>query len=450
MSVRALVALVLALAAVVGVLLWLQRGKAPSTETPAAAPLASAFEEADVQEMRASCGEHAWRLVHAGEHWSFVEPVRAEADPRRVHDLITAVQDARVRKVVATDGFDPGAFALAPGCRLDVALAAGGARTIRLGRTSPVGSDRYALGEQGQLVLTDGTLYGLVDREAAAWRERRLVPFEAETATKLVIERPEGRLALVTAPEGWRMAEPLSDQASTSACTRLAGALAALSTEDAGDATPPSTAKDARRIAIEVTTRGAATPRRVYVATAGIGGKRLAWRDDRSLVGLVSESALHDLDLEPDAYRDRKVVSFSTPDVRSVRIERGGNVLTVSRASESAPWTGADNGTPFDVDRAPVDTLLDRLRSLAAEGFVPDAAPGSPTGTIVVGGGGGELARLRWGPLPPEPGTNGERVWVATPKRPGVVFRVAATALGAMPSKASEWTARTAPPGKAP
>jgi hypothetical protein len=94
--------------------------------------------------------------------------------------------------------------------------------------------------------------------------------------------------------------------------------------------------------------------------------------------------------------------------------------------------------------------LLDRLRSLAAEGFVPDAAPGSPTGTIVVGGGGGELARLRWGPLPPEPGTNGERVWVATPKRPGVVFRVAATALGAMPSKASEWTARTAPPGKAP
>ena len=49
----------------------------------------------------------------------------------------------------------------------------------------------------------------------------------------------------------------------------------------------------------------------------------------------------------------------------------------------------------------------------------------------------GELARLTWGPLPPDAGTEGESLWVTTPARPGVWFRVAATALGPVPEGAA-------------
>jgi hypothetical protein len=440
-SLRALIALAAALAAAVALLIVLDKRKKDARDEPAASPLVPAFEEASVTGLRSACGEHAWAIVRAGaEAWRLEAPVAAEADPRRVHDLIAAVQGARIRKVIEERGFDENAFSLAPGCRLDVTLSGTeGTRTLRLGRTSPVGVERYAVAEGGRLVLTDAALHGLLDRDGGALRERRLLPFDAGAVTRIALERPGDRLVLAVSNGAWSLLEPVADRASAAAGSRLAAALASLELDETGEAAAPASTRRDRRVAIEVTLAAGTPPLAAYVASAGLEGRRVAWRRDGSLVGLVAESALNDLELVADAYRDKRVLSLSLPDVRSVLVERGGMRLRVHRAAEGDPWKGEDGGKAFPVDGERVAALLNRVRELTAVGFASDAKTPA-TGTLVVGGASSELARLTWGPLPPEPGVEDESLWVTTTARPGVRFRVDATALGPVPAKSSEWT----------
>jgi hypothetical protein len=167
------------------------------------------------------------------------------------------------------------------------------------------------------------------------------------------------------------------------------------------------------------------------VAAAGVGGKRVAWREGAASAGLVPESGIADFDRPAPAFRDRQVLGFSSPDVRRVVITRGATSLTLARASEAAPWTvrqGSEPETPADGAR--VTALIERLRSVRAAS-VEDAAPPSPaTGTLVVSGEKGELGRASWGSLPPASGE--ESVWVTTPRR-GTTFRVPASAFGPIP-----------------
>ena len=198
-------------------------------------------------------------------------------------------------------------------------------------------------------------------------------------------------------------------------------------------------------IAVEITPRESAA-RRAEISCKNWDHKCLAWRPDGSLAGSIPDATVREIDLSPDAYREKRIVSFSMPDVRSIAIERGSLRLEATRGEGETAWTGREGGAPFAVDPAPVDTLVAKLSGLTASGFAGTTAPTAPTGTLAVRGAAGELAHLTWGPLAPEPGTSGESVWVTAADRPGVVFRVPATSLGPLPTKAAAWTA--APKGK--
>jgi hypothetical protein len=193
-----------------------------------------------------------------------------------------------------------------------------------------------------------------------------------------------------------------------------------------------------RRVELAVATKGEPAPRVAYVATLGIGGTRLAWREGGQLAGLVSDAEAGELARLPDSFRDARITSFSLPDVRGVSIDRGSAHLRVTRAGEGKPWTGVDGAAPFSVDGARVDALVDRLRALTASGFEPGPAGTKSTGTIAVAGEHGELARLAFAPLPRAADSDDELVAMTTPSRPGVVFRVPALSLGPIPATAAD------------
>jgi len=370
------------------------------------------------------------------------KPFEAEADPRRVDDIIAGLQDARVVKEVTGADADLASFGLAPPvCRVELSVGQEPApRVLRLGRASPVGADRYAVDPSGRVVLSDGSLFGLFSRDAEALRERRLVPLAAESVTRIAIERPAGKLVLEAKDGTWTIVAPIRDAASSSACRDLARAVVSIELDDAHPTAAPIASRPDRRIAIEVGASGASTNIVAYVATAGIEGKRVGWRDGGGLTGLLQESAARELEHAPDAYRDKRVTDFSTPDALWVTVERPGHALRVERAAEGAAWSGRDGDATFVPDAARVEALLARLRTLTATGF--DAADGAPaTGTIGVGGAAGELARLTWGPAPQGADADGETLRVTTPARPGVVFRVRAADLGPIPAAPADWTA---------
>ena len=430
MSLRGLV-LLLVLLALVAVALIYWRG--PKEETPPPveeAPLVAEFVEGSVRSIQAACDDASYLLRRtATGGWTLGVPESAEADPREVRTLLEALRGARVRKVIAGSGADASAFGLGPGSctvRLEIEGDAAG-RTLTIGHTSPVGYERYARGADGRVVFVDGSLYTAVARPRDAFRERRLLPLDPQGVSRLTIDRPAGRVVLARRDGVWHLEEPVRDAADRFEAERAVETATSLQFEREQAPERPLNASRDKRIAVRADALTA------YVAAAGVGGKRLAWREHGDTIGLVAESALADLDRPAAAFRDRQVLSFSSPDARRVVVTRGASSLTLSRASEKDPWTGQEGAeAPGEVDGARVAALLDRLRGVRALEVEDGAPPTAPTGTLAVSGEAGELARASWGPLPPRDGQ--EAVWVTTPGRDGVFFRVLASAFGPVPS----------------
>jgi hypothetical protein len=440
-SLRGLLVLIGLLAVVVFALYWLGRGAPPSVTGPSDAPLVRAFTEDAVRGVELSCsGTQVILRKESSAGWRITKPIDAEADPRRVHDVVAAIREARVRKVIAESAADLAAFGLSPAaCTVRLGFDAGAeALSLRLGRSSPVGAERYAAGEDSRVVFTDASLYGVVARDAQAFREKRLVPIDPETISRIALQRPDDRLVLGSADGVWRVEFPFRDLASSSACTALARAIASIELADPGSVRPPLEAHTDRRIRLEVTTPGGGAPRVAFVAAAGIAGKRLAWREAPPLAGLVEESAVKEIGQPSVSFRDPRIAAFFSPDVRRLTIERGATRLRVVRANAGAPWSGSEGGAAFAVDGTRITALLDRLSGLSSVAFETAAPATQATGTIAVDGERGELARWSFGPLPPSSASDPESLWITTPARPGVIFRVHAAGFGPIPSKAAD------------
>jgi hypothetical protein len=325
----------------------------------------------------------------------------AEADPRRVRELLDAVRHARVKKAIVDDAAQAGAFGLAPpACRVQLSLENDPkALTLRLGRVSPVSSLRYAASDADHVVLTDGSLYDVVSRRAEALRERRLIPVDPETVTRILVERPEGRLALAQVSGAWRLEEPIVDVASPSACATLARAIAAMEIETS-PLPPPKDVARSRRLRVAVTAPGATNPHVAVVAAAGIEGRRVAFREGAALAGTIPESAAGELQRPWESFRETRIASFSVPDVRELTIEHGAATLRVVREGESSPWLGSDGSGTVPVEGARVIELLERLRGLSCDGFAAARPTTSATGTIIVSGEGKSWRDWCSGPSP--------------------------------------------------
>ncbi len=441
MSVRGLGVLFALLATVVCLLVWQGRRTAPPEGPGADAPLLRSFLEETVRGIDLACaGSRVTLGREASGAWRITEPLIAEADPRRVHDVVAALQGVKIRKAIAETAADLPAFGLDPAActvRVDLGTATP-AISLRVGRSSPVGNGRYASADDDRVVLTDGSVYGVVSQGAEALREKRLFPVDPETITRIDLTRPDGRLVVASAGGTWRVEAPRSDLASAAACTSLARAIASIELTDTGAAPMRIGAKPDRRIALAITSSRRSSPFVAFVAAAGIDGKRLGWRDGGPFAGLVEEAAARELEQPVDAFRDPRVTSFSAPDARRLSIMRGASVLRVLRAGEGSPWEGSEGATPMAVDGSRVDALLDRLRGLMSAGFEGGEPPTRPTGTIAVSGEKGDLARLTWGPLAPSTHGGDESVWMTTAARPGTVFRVEAVSFGPIPANAAD------------
>ena len=449
MSLRGLLVLLLCFVVALLALRWAGHPEPSSAPSTLDAPLLHAFNEDAVREIELACaGTQVTLRRDDARLWRVVRPFEADADPRRVHEVVAALQDARVRKTIAGAETNPSAFGLAPAVctvRLNAAATAP-PLTLRIGRASPVGSERYAVADDARLVLTDGSLYGALAREAESFREKRLIPLEAGEITRIAIMRPPERLSIVLTDGICRLEAPLADAGAASACESLARAVTSVALSGPFAPRPQTGTNAERLIAVEVTAKGASAPLRAYIATAGRDGRRVAWRDGSAEVGLVGESAVSELLRPADSFRDLRIVAWSPGDVRRLTIERAATVLRLERAGETAPWTASAGSSVVPVLAARADAVVDALHDLRGSGFLVLAPSTAATATIAAYGDRGELARLTFGPLPPQAGQATESVWLTTSARPGVAFKVEASRVAGLPKDAADLaTTPTAP-----
>jgi uncharacterized protein DUF4340 len=227
-SLRGLLVLLVLLIAVVSYVVWIDR-EAPGDEAKPELGALLPFEAKDVRRIEIDRSSGTVALERRGEKgWVLGAE---EADPAKVDDLLRSLADARTVAVVEEKGGDEARFGLAP-AELAVRLTLDGKpepRTLRLGRKSPVGYERYATAGDGRIVLADASLASALDRPAGDFEEKRLLPVAPEDVRRILIRRAEGNLALAKVGSDWRLLDPVRDAADAPAADGVARALTSLS-----------------------------------------------------------------------------------------------------------------------------------------------------------------------------------------------------------------------------
>lgn len=432
MSARALIVLLLVLAAAAFAVFKLDRPK-PTEGGAGEETLVPGFREGDVRSVVWGPASAPARLERGeSEGWRLVAPVRAEADPREVDALFGAIARAKAARRVEPANGDLAAYGLGPDAPILEIVSAGGTVGLRLGRKSPVGPERY-VAKEGRVLLVDGSTVAAFERAPESFRERRLIPLEGERMRRIEIDKAGERLAVERTGSTWSLVEPKRDAADDTACDALTRAIARLEVSDEN----PSSAEAAGRalevgaLRIRVFAEPGGPIHEARIALRGADGRRAAAREPTGPSGFLPESILEDVDRPPAALRDKRATPVGYATLRAVAFRAAdGSGFELKRAGENAAWTPAGAESPA-IDPSKLDAFLDRATHL--RGIDLDRCrPPQAADALVFETANGESGRVSWGRDPD--GT----ICLSSSWRPGVLFTMEDEAIRALPRRLAD------------
>jgi len=407
-------------------------------------------------------GGELLRLERDGQSaWRVARPVAAEADPRQVKALYEMALGARIRRVVEEKATDLNPFGLdSPALRLrffpkDESAAA---VEIAVGRSSPVGTGRYAGTAAGKVLLVDGLAGGTLDQDAGSFVEKRLFPAEPDEIRSISLEHGAGRLSLVRDGAEWRLEAPVADAADSASVETLTRSLGQLAFSRLLEEPEALTARAGlSRPAVRARLEGSAAhpAMEASIAATGPGEDRYACREN-GRCGVVAASALRDLERPADDYRDRRLMTAAAGEIREIDLKSGAGELRVVRTGtgeDAASWSVQEGkAEALSADPARVEALLDRLGWLRASSFEDPSHVPSLGVSLVLTGEKGELGRLEFSSEASQfPAKEGEpaqrRLYARSSWRPGILFTVPADGLGSLPRSAADLTRKGSEPG---
>jgi hypothetical protein len=429
---RTLLILLATFGAALAFVFWLEPGKVDLPEETPTGPLV-AIDAALVRRVELTgAGEPPFAIARdAAGLYRLDDGAGLEADAGRVEGLLTALREARVeRRLDAAPPAELGAYGLAPAERTVRLETPAGTTTIEVGRASPTGYRRYARVDGGGVVLVDGAIGAAVDRAAADYLERRLLPMEAMRVRRIEIDGPDRRIVLERTGSEWRIAVPFSDRADLGVAENLARSMTAMTVE----AIEPGAASFPGGVRVRVEGEEGGPVREARIAAERRPDRRDVERLPGPVRGRILEAAARDLERDPEAMRDTRVTAFSSPDVASIAWRAGGAEVRVRRDGAGGPWTREDEGgARRPVESTAVEGLLDTTRWLRATGFVPGPPPSTaPMAALELSGSAGDLDTLTF-----FDGGDGKTALVSTSRRPGVSSRIARAGYDELAAKAT-------------
>lgn len=372
MRAKTLVIATALLALLGGAVWWSNRDmREKEAQPPKDAPakmLALVESEIEKVEVRRAAGE-GMRLERSGPgQWRMVEPEFA-VDRDAVSALLTGLSSLSAEKVVEEKAAEPGVFGLAePGTRIVVTLKGGKTRTVSLGDEAPVGGGSYAQvdGDGRVYVVSSMTRTGL-DKFPVDLRDKRLLTVEGEKVTRVEWTAKGGTVELErSASGGWAIVNPAAMRADGWQVEELLGRLREAKLD------PLLTADQMADLAKQYA--GAAPLATVALTAPGVT-QRLEVRRNKEGKVYAKSSVVAGFHMLPDEMgrslekggeelRNKKIFDFGFSDPGRVEYRDGSRQMTLSKAGDR--WLmGAKT-----MDEVGVQSLIDRLRELAAVKFV--------------------------------------------------------------------------------
>jgi hypothetical protein len=324
--------------------------------------------------------------------WVMTAPERHSADIGRVTGALDSIRLARVKKFVEEEAVNLKPYGLDPPS-VRVELVVGGmARSLSFGKRTgssekaPVFALRDAT---SQVVELDGEMLEKLSTDVDAWRDRRLVAFDIDEATRLEIQSAAGKVAVERSesnPAEWRLTEPDSDKADDgevhSVLYELRGAKVA-SFVKGSELKAAESALEGATTEVRLWAKAGETPFVLEFARPDGTATLYVRRTPEGDIVTADERLIAGVTIGVDQLRDRSVLHFEADLIDGIEVAEGKHTFLFRRDGVSWDVPGNLEMESYEVDRLLWDLRKLKYASLYA-GSKDDAACGFDAPAMVV------------------------------------------------------------------
>ena len=375
---KSTLALIVVLGGLLGYIYFVDAKKpAAGTETKPKAVTVAADQIEEVQ-IKSAAGETT-RVRKAGDKWTVVEPVSADADSSELSSLTSGLADLEIQRVVDENPGDLSPYGLNPP-RVDVAYRVKGQNDfshVLLGEKTPTGGDLYAKRpDEKRVFLVASYLDNTFNRTSFDLRDKSVLKIESDKVDGLEIS--QGTQTVQFAKAGsteWKIVKPVAARGEYGSIESLVGRLAGARMQKVVEA-------DATRLKQYGLDRPAAR------ATVSMGSAKAtlivgkieneaAYAMDASkpMIFTIDKSLAEELNKGVSEYRRKDVFEFRPFTATQVKITRGAETFGVEKSSDKDGKEVWRNAAAKVVDNAKVEDVLNKLSSLRAQSFEAAANP---------------------------------------------------------------------------
>lgn len=375
--------LLLVVAVLLGVFIYLYEMADESAGPDGAAAETLAFPGIEAEaisaiELDTSDGVRA-RAERRDGHWMLVEPLSFRGDNVTIEAIASALAQLEVAGRVG-QGPALEAFGLAEAGTELAFEVEGGRRAIRIGTTTPVGSNTYVqLGEGGDVVFVQTWRTNALRKSLKELRNRRILDFDHASLGSVSVRWPEGRVELERRGDEWWIREPLDAPADQRSVQNLLSDLAFLQAEGFIDERPEDDDLGLTAPRFQVVLGGETVEGGSFKLGFAIGADRGGALVARGSDGHLYELApgrLDDFPRDLFAYRFKELARFEVADARRfeliyrvVREQAETGVVTVTGSLVEDAWTTE----PESMDPGRASAMVAELARLDADGLVAEA-----------------------------------------------------------------------------
>jgi hypothetical protein len=280
--------------------------------------------------------------------WRLTQPIAVEADEATVSNLVNAIAEAEVNRVLEDDTQNLALYGLdKPVVKLEVTLRDGTKLPqVSIGKDTPVGFSVYVQkAGDPKIFLTPQAFRLGMTKEVKDVRDKTIVAFEPQEVKKIELRKKDQEIVLSKNDAGWTLEKPLSDKADDTQVQSFLSSVRGMRAQDFVD-----------QPVLELEEYGLVSPRLTVSLTVGSegaqktvllggekddqGGKKLyVKRGDKDTLFLVGDWVLRDLNKTANDFRDKTVVRFDEEKAAKITVtRRDGETFTLSRG-EDKKWS---------------------------------------------------------------------------------------------------------------
>jgi hypothetical protein len=397
MRFRGLLVAVVLLAALAGALYYSNKQKAAEAAKPPAdaPPKILRVTESDVTKIGVKKkGADETDLQKTGGKWQIIAPMPYAADQDAANQLVTSASNVSADRVVEDKASNLSPYGLnSPALEVDITGKGGKISKLKIGDDTPTNSGSYAMLEGDPRVFTVASYVKTgLDKSLNDLRDKRLLTFDQDKLSRveLIAQKPGIKgpqdIEFGRDKDQWQIVKPKPLRADGLQVDEMLRKLKdakmdlALSPDDAKKAattfasgTPVATVKltdPSGTQQIEIRKSGAD----YYAKSSIVPGVFKVTPD----LGTGVDKALDDL-------RSKKLFDFGFNEPGKVEMHAGGKTYAFQKGGED--WFS--NGKKLD--SVSLQSLLDKLRDLAATKFIDTGSLGAPTIDITVVSNNGKL-----------------------------------------------------------